>query len=259
MAISLARGMVGGAAEVFRYYAGWATKIYGETNPSDPSLFNYTLREPVGVCGQIIPWNGPIAMFAWKIAPALACGNVSVLKSAEQTPLTALRLRELVLEAGIPEGVVNIITGFGETAGAAIAAHTGVDKVAFTGSTEVGKLILQASAGNLKRASLELGGKSPNVVFADADLESAVPSSMLGFCMLSGQVCCAGTRVFVQRDFEDRFVDALTRYTSKSKRATLWIPRLLSVPSCQRTNSTGLSRISTSVSKKGPGHRWVAR
>src|SRR5277367_2870900 len=217
MAISLARGMVAGAVDTFRYYAGWSTKIYGETNPSDPSMFNYTLREPVGVCGQIIPWNGPIAMFAWKIAPALACGNVCVLKPAEQTPLTALRLGELVLEAGIPEGVVNIITGFGETAGAAIASHPDIDKVAFTGSTEVGKLILQASAGNLKRVSLELGGKSPNVIFADADLESAVATSLFGFCILSGQVCCAGTRVFVQRDFQDRFVDALTRYASNVK------------------------------------------
>ena len=219
MAISLARGMVAGAADVFRYYAGWATKIYGETNPSDPSMFNYTLREPIGVCGQIIPWNGPIAMFAWKIAPGLACGNVSILKPAEQTPLTALRLGELVLEAGIPEGVVNIITGFGETAGAAIASHPDIDKVAFTGSTEVGKLILQASAGNLKRVSLELGGKSPNIIFPDADLEQAVPNSMFGFCMLSGQVCCAGTRVFVQRDFHDQFVDRLTKYTSNVKAA----------------------------------------
>ena len=206
-----------GAVDVFRYYAGWATKIYGETNPSDPSMFNYTLREPVGVCGQIIPWNGPIAMFAWKIAPALACGNVSILKPAEQTPLTALRLGELMLEAGIPEGVVNIITGFGETAGAAIASHPDIDKVAFTGSTEVGKLILQASAGNLKRVSLELGGKSPNVVFRrrrprvrrrhlDVRLQHAVRAG-----------CCAGTRVFVQRDFQDRFVDALTRYAANVK------------------------------------------
>src|SRR5579884_540408 len=210
MAISLARGMVAGAAEVFRYYAGWTTKIYGETNPSDPSMFNYTLREPVGVCGQIIPWNGPIAMFAWKIAPALACGNVSILKPAEQTPLTALRLGELVLEAGVPDGVVNIITGFGETAGAAIASHPDIDKVAFTGSTEVGKLILQASAGNLKRVSLELGGKSPNVIFADADLESAVSTSMFGVFYNAGQVCAAGTRVFVQREIYDNFVADLT-------------------------------------------------
>jgi acyl-CoA reductase-like NAD-dependent aldehyde dehydrogenase len=217
MPISLARGMVAGAAEVFRYYGGWTTKIYGDTNPSDPSLFNYTLREPIGVCGQIIPWNAPIAMFAWKIAPVLACGNVSILKPAEQTPLTALRLGELILEAGVPDEVVNIITGFGETAGAAIAIHPDIDKVAFTGSTEVGRLILKASAANLKRISLELGGKSPNVIFADADLKSAVSSAMFGFCMLSGQVCCAGTRIFVQQDFQDRFVDALTSYTSKVK------------------------------------------
>ena len=169
----------------------------------------------MGVCGQIIPWNGPIAMLAWKIAPALACGNVSILKPAEQTPLTALRIGELMLEAGIPDGVVNIITGYGETAGAAIATHPDIDKVAFTGSTEVGKIILQASAGNLKRVSLELGGKSPNVIFPDCDLETAVPNSVFGFTMLSGQVCCAGTRVFVQQDFHDRFVDALARYTEK--------------------------------------------
>jgi acyl-CoA reductase-like NAD-dependent aldehyde dehydrogenase len=217
MAISLAKGMASGAADTFRYYAGWATKIYGETNPSDPSMFNYTLREPVGVCGQIIPWNGPIAMFAWKIAPALACGNVSIIKPAEQTPLTALRLGELLLEAGIPEGVVNIITGFGETAGASIAEHPDIDKVAFTGSTEVGKLILKASAGNLKRVSLELGGKSPNIVFADANMEQCVPTSLFGFTMLSGQVCCAGTRVFVQRDFHDEFVDKLTKHAAHAK------------------------------------------
>jgi len=167
MAISLARGMASGAADTFRYYAGWATKIYGETNPSDPSMFNYTLREPVGVCGQIIPWNAPITMLAWKIAPALACGNASILKPAEQTPLTALRIGELRLEAHLPPGVVNIIAGFGEPTGAATAAHPDIDKVAFTGSTEVGKLILQASTGNLKRVSLELGGKSPNIVFED--------------------------------------------------------------------------------------------
>ena len=217
MAISLAKGMASGAADTFRYYAGWATKIYGETNPSDPSMFNYTLREPVGVCGQIIPWNGPVAMFAWKIAPALACGNVCIIKPAEQTPLTALCLGDLIQEAGIPEGVVNIITGFGETAGAAIASHPDIDKVAFTGSTEVGKLILQASAGNLKRVSLELGGKSPNIVFADANMEQCVPTSLFGFTMLSGQVCCAGTRVFVQHDFHDEFVDQLTKYASQSK------------------------------------------
>ncbi len=158
---------------MFRYYAGWPTKLYGETNPSSSTVFNFTLREPVGVCGQIIPWNGPLSMAAWKIAPALACGNTTILKPAEQTPLTAIRLGELILEAGLPPGVVNIVTGFGETAGAAIASHPGIDKVAFTGSTEVGKMILRASTGNLKRVTLELGGKSPNVIFADADIEKA--------------------------------------------------------------------------------------
>jgi acyl-CoA reductase-like NAD-dependent aldehyde dehydrogenase len=180
-------------------------------------MFNYTLREPVGVCGQIIPWNGPLAMAAWKIAPALACGNTVILKPAEQTPLTALRLGELLLEAGVPEGVVNIVTGFGETAGAAISAHPDIDKVAFTGSTEVGKLILQASAGNLKRVSLELGGKSPNVIFADADLQKALPASMAAFCAMSGQVCAAGTRIFVEQGFHDEFVDQLAKVTASIK------------------------------------------
>jgi aldehyde dehydrogenase (NAD+) len=200
------------SAETFRYYAGWCTKIYGETNPSDPSMFNYTLREPVGVCGQIIPWNFPLLMAAWKIAPALACGNTVILKPAEQTPLTALRLGELILEAGLPDGVVNIITGFGPGAGSSIAEHLDIDKVAFTGSTEVGKLILHASAANLKRVSLELGGKSPNIIFCDADLDSAVPSAMLGVFYNSGQVCSARTRIFAERgiyeDFVDKFVKA---------------------------------------------------
>lgn len=179
-----------GSAATFRYYAGWCTKIYGETNPSDPSMFNYTLREPVGVCGQIIPWNFPLSMASWKVAPALACGNTVILKPAEQTPLTALRLGELVLEAGLPDGVVNIITGFGPGAGSSIAEHPEIDKVAFTGSTEVGKLILQVSAGNLRRVPLELGGKSPNIIFRDGGLDSAIPSALGIFCN-AGQVCAA--------------------------------------------------------------------
>jgi aldehyde dehydrogenase (NAD+) len=201
------------AAETFRYYAGWVTKIYGETNPSDPAFFNYTVREPVGVCGQIIPWNFPLLMAAWKLAPALACGNTVILKPAEQTPLTALRLGELIMEAGLPDGVVNIITGFGPGAGSSIAEHPDIDKVAFTGSTEVGKLILQASAGNLKKVSLELGGKAPNIIFPDADLENAVPTSMMGVYFNSGQVCCAGTRIFVQRDRYNEVVDKLATFS----------------------------------------------
>ena len=201
------------AAETFRYYAGWVTKIYGETNPSDPSFFNYTLREPVGVCGQIIPWNFPLLMAAWKLGPALACGNTVILKPAEQTPLTALRLGELIQEAGLPDGVLNIITGFGPGAGSSIAEHPGIDKVAFTGSTEVGKIILKASAGNLKKVSLELGGKAPNIIFPDADLQQAVPTSMMGVYFNSGQVCCAGTRIFVQRDCYDEVVDKLATFS----------------------------------------------
>src|SRR5271154_3615524 len=173
--VSQARAIdIAGAAGTFRYFAGWPTKIYGETNPSDPSMLNYTLREPVGVCGLIIPWNGPLSAISWKVAPALACGNTVILKPAEQTPLIAIRCGELMMEAGLPDGVVNIITGDGPNAGGALSAHPDVDKVAFTGSTEVGKLILQASTGNLKRVSLELGGKSPNVIFSDADMEQAV-------------------------------------------------------------------------------------
>ena len=202
-----------GAARTFRYYAGWATKIYGETNPSDPSMFNYTQREPVGVCGQIIPWNFPLSMASWKVAPALACGNTVILKPAEQTPLTAIRLGELIQEAGIPDGVVNIVTGFGPGAGSSIAEHPGVDKVAFTGSTEVGKLILQASAGNLKRVSLELGGKSPNIIFRDSDLDAAVEAATRGVFFNSGQVCTAGTRIFIEQDVYDDFVARLVKHS----------------------------------------------
>jgi aldehyde dehydrogenase (NAD+) len=205
---------IAGAAETFRYYGGWCSKIYGETNPSDPTMFNYTLREPVGVCGQIIPWNFPLLMASWKLGPALACGNTAILKPAEQTPVTALRLGELILEAGLPDGVVNIITGFGPGAGSSIAEHPDIDKVAFTGSAEVGKLILKASAGNLKRVSLELGGKSPNIIFPDADMEQAVPNSMMGVFFNSGQVCCAGTRIFVQKEVYEKFNDQLSKFSA---------------------------------------------
>ena len=201
---------VGRTVDTFRYYAGWATKFYGETNPSDPGIFNYTLREPIGVCGQIIPWNGPLATISWKIAPALAFGNTLVLKPAEQTPLPAIRIGELICEAGVPDGVVNIVTGFGPTAGGAIAAHPDIDKVAFTGSTEVGKLILQASTGNLKRVSLELGGKSPNVIFPDAPMEQAVALSATGVFRNQGQVCCAATRMFVQERIYDEFAERIS-------------------------------------------------
>ena len=211
------------AVDMFRYMAGWATKIEGNTIPiSVPyargaKFFAYTVREPVGVVGQIIPWNFPLLMAAWKLGPALAAGCTVVLKPAEQTPLSCLRLGELIQEAGIPDGVVNIVPGYGETAGAALAAHPDVDKVAFTGSTEVGKLILQAAAGNLKKVSLELGGKSPNVVFADADLEGAIAGSASAIFFNHGQCCCAGSRLYVEEKIFDKVVDGVSKEAEKIK------------------------------------------
>ena len=198
------------AADLFRYMAGWPTKIHGSTVPisalpAPGEYLAYTLREPVGVVGQIIPWNFPLLMAAWKLGPVLACGCTVVLKPAEQTPLSALRLGELMQEAGVPDGVVNIVTGFGD-AGAALAAHDDVDKVAFTGSTEVGKLVVQAATGNLKKVSLELGGKSPNVVYADADLEAAIPGAANGIFFNHGQCCNAGSRLFIQKEVFDDVV-----------------------------------------------------
>jgi len=207
--LSIARALVGGVVETFVYYAGWATKIYGETNPAAGGIFNYTLREPVGVCGHIVPWNGPLGSASWKIAPALACGNTVILKPAEQTPLSSVRLGEVLAEADLPPGVLNIVTGYGETAGAAIAAHPGIDKVGFTGSTEVGRKILAASTGNLKRVTLELGGKSPNIVFPDADLDVAAATTAQGFWFLSGQICVAASRVLVHRSIHDAFAAKL--------------------------------------------------
>src|SRR6266850_64930 len=201
-------------AENFEYFAGWATKIEGETISVPGEMFNYTLREPVGVCGQIIPWNFPLLMAAWKLAPALAAGNTVVLKPAEQTPVTALELAKLIQEAGFPEGVVNIVPGFGETAGAALASHPGIDKIAFTGSGEVGKLIAKAAAENLTKVSLELGGKAPNVIFADADLDQAVNGAMMGIFFNQGQMCTAGSRVFIEESVKEEF---LGRFKEKAE------------------------------------------
>src|ERR1022692_477408 len=208
------------AADLFRYMAGWTTKIEGTTVPisalpAPGEYLAYTLREPVGVVGQIIPWNFPLLMAAWKLGPALATGCTVVLKPAEQTPLSALRLGELMLEAGLPDGVVNVVTGFGETAGAALASHPGVDKIAFTGSTEVGKLIVHAATGNLKKVSLELGGKSPNVVFKDADLESAIPGSAGAIFFNHGQCCCAGSRLYIEKPIFDRVVEGVADHAKK--------------------------------------------
>ena len=198
------------AIDCFLYYAGWADKIHGETIPVRGEFFNYTLREPVGVVGQIIPWNFPLLMAAWKIAPALACGNTIVLKPAEETPLTALRLGEICQEAGLPDGVLNIVPGYGPTAGAALAEHMDVDKIAFTGAHTTGRIIMQAASKNLKRITLELGGKSPKIVFADSDIESAVDGAMTGIFFNQGEVCCAGSRLFLERSIHDEFVDKLS-------------------------------------------------
>lgn len=202
--------------DTFRYYAGWADKIFGEVNPVDTRYFSYTLREPVGVVGQIIPWNFPLLMAAWKLGPALACGCTSVLKPAEQTPLSALRLGELILEAGFPPGVVNIITG-DHVAGAALASHKGVDKVAFTGSTEVGKKVMTAAAANLKRVSMELGGKAPNIIFADADVDLAVQGAVTAIFFNQGEVCCAGSRLYVDEKIHDEFIEKFSKAAKSMK------------------------------------------
>ncbi len=198
------------AIDCFLYYAGWADKVHGDTIPVRGDFFNYTLRDPIGVVGQIIPWNFPMLMAAWKIAPALACGNTVVLKPAEQTPLTALRLGEICKEAGLPDGVLNIVTGYGPTAGAALAEHMDVDKIAFTGGSATGRIIMQAASKNLKQITLELGGKSPNIVFADSDIDSAVNGAMAGIFFNQGEVCCAGSRLFLEKSIHDEFVDKLS-------------------------------------------------
>ncbi|SIO05303.1 aldehyde dehydrogenase (acceptor) [Singulisphaera sp. GP187] len=203
--------------DCFRYYAGWADKIGGQTVPIRGNFFCYTKREPIGVAGQIIPWNFPMLMVAWKWGPALAAGCTVVLKPAEQTPLSALRLGELALEAGFPAGVVNIVPGFGETAGAALVAHPGVDKIAFTGEGRTAQLIMRSAAETLKRITFELGGKSPNIVFADADLDAAIEGAVLGLYLNQGQCCCAGSRLFVQESVYDQFVDRLAAKVNDRK------------------------------------------
>ena len=206
----------------FRYFAGWADKNHGKTIPMNGNYFCYTRHEPVGVVGQITPWNFPLLMYGMKLGPALAMGNTVVLKPAEQTPLTGLRIGELIIEAGFPPGVVNILPGYGPTAGAAIANHMDIDKVAFTGSTEVGHSILEAAGRtNLKRVSLELGGKSPNIVFADAAIEDAVEGCHFGLFFNQGQVCCAGSRLFVQEKIYDEFVE---KSVARAKRRTVGNP-----------------------------------
>ena len=204
-------------ATCFEYYGGLATKVVGHVNPVPDNALSLSLREPVGVAGQIIPWNYPLLMAAWKLAPALAAGCTCVLKPAEQTPLTALEMANWLEECGVPPGVVNIITGYGESAGAPLVTHPGVDKVAFTGSAAVGKLILKSAADTIKRVTLELGGKSPNIFFADADFEAAIDGALFGIFINQGEVCSAGSRILVEKKIYSKFVDAMTEKAKKIK------------------------------------------
>eukprot|EP01083_Nonionella_stella_P158669 516693_1 len=218
-------------AESLSYYAGWASKIHGKTLEISPNLFAYTRHEPIGVCGCIIPWNFPLLMVAWKLGPLLACGNVAVLKTSEKTPLSALYFAGLVREAGFPAGVVNILSGFGPTAGQAIASHMKIRKVAFTGSTATGKLVMEAAAkSNLKKVTVELGGKSPNIIFDDCNLKEAVSQSVTGLFLNSGQVCCAGTRIFVQEGIYDTFLKAFTEATKRLTIGSQWDPKSFQGP-----------------------------
>src|SRR5512140_3070149 len=203
--------------DTLTYYAGWADKINGQVIPTRPDALTYTVREAVGVVGAIVPWNFPLMMAAWKVAPALACANTVVLKPAEQTPLSALELAAIGQEAGLPAGVLNVVTGFGEPAGAALVRHADVDKIAFTGSTAVGRTIMREAAETLKKVSLELGGKSPNIVFEDADLDAAVRGATLGIFYGNGEVCAAGSRLLVDRAIKDEFIDKLAARTGKMR------------------------------------------
>ncbi|MFB5284728.1 aldehyde dehydrogenase family protein [Peribacillus sp. Hz7] len=205
------------AIDHIRYYAGWTTKIMGQTIPVAGNYFNYTRHEPVGVVGQIIPWNFPLLMATWKLGAALATGCTIVLKPAEQTPLSALYLGQLALEAGIPAGVLNIVPGFGETAGAPLVDHPDVDKIAFTGSTSVGKMIMRQAAGTVKKISLELGGKSPNIILPDADMSKAIPGALMGIMFNQGQVCCAGSRLYIQKKSYDNVVADLAAHAKNIK------------------------------------------
>jgi phenylacetaldehyde dehydrogenase len=227
MLFPMAQQMMGLSAEVLRYYAGWATKIHGittEMSTQAQQFHAFTLREPIGVCASIVPWNVPVPLTINKLAPALAAGCSCIVKPSEETPFTALRLAELFQEAGVPDGVINVVTGYGHTAGAALAAHEKVAKIAFTGSTEVGKLIVKAAAGNLKKVTLELGGKSPVIVFDDCDLEKAVFGAAMGVFLHAGQICIAGSRLYVQRKSFDRVVSGIADVAKSMKLGNCFDP-----------------------------------
>lgn len=217
-AVTMAKVDIANAAGCLRYYGGWADKITGQTIDTNSETLSYTRHEPVGVCGQIIPWNFPILMWAWKIGPAIAAGNTVIIKTAEQTPLSGLYASKLIVEAGFPPGVINVISGFGRVAGAAISSHMDIDKIAFTGSTLVGRMILQAAAkSNLKKVTLELGGKSPNIVFEDADIDNAISWANFGIFFNHGQCCCAGSRLLVQESIHDKFVARFKERAAQNK------------------------------------------
>src|SRR5262249_39124944 len=215
--ITDARGDLQGVVNTLRYYAGWADKIEGRTVPVRGNFLCYTLRQPVGVVGQIIPWNFPLLMLAWKWGPALACGNTIVMKLAEQTPITGIKLAELALEAGFPAGVINVLNGYGETTGAALVVHPGVDKIAFTGHVDTAKIIQKAAADTLKRVTFELGGKSPNVIFADCDLDQAVAGAFHAIYFHGGQCCTAGSRILVEEKIQEEFVKRLAEKAKSRK------------------------------------------
>ena len=242
------RGDVAGVVNTLRYYAGWADKIEGRTVPVRGGYLSYTLRQPVGVVGQIIPWNFPLLMLAWKWGPALACGNAIVLKPAEQTPLTALRVGQLAIEAGFPAGVVNIVNGLGETAGAAMCRHPGIDKIAFTGHVDTAKIIQNATADTLKRTTFELGGKSPNVVFADADLDDAVAGAFHAIYFHGGQCCTAGSRLFVEQKIHTRVRRAIGREGPQT-------PRWRSARSGRRARPASVA----GAARQDPGLRRAGR
>jgi len=247
-----ALGDITNGAGFLRYYAGYADKIHGKTIPADGDVFSFTRMDPVGVCGQIIPWNYPFMMAVWKIAPALACGNVCILKPAEQTPLTALYLASLIKEAGFPPGVVNVVPGYGPTAGAAISSHMNIDKVAFTGSCEIGKIVEAAAASsNLKRVSLELGGKSPLVIFADADLNTAVDIATDGLFENHGQCCCAASRTFVQEEIYEAFIKKAVEKAQKIKVGDPFNAATLQGPQIDQTQLDKILGLIESGKKEG--------
>ena len=242
--------------DCIRYYAGYADKIHGQTIPIRGNFFCYTKREPVGVAGQIIPWNFPMLMVAWKWGPALAAGCTIVLKPAEQTPLSALRLGELAMEAGFPNGVINIVNGFGETAGASLVRHPGVDKIAFTGEGSTAKIIMKSAADSIKRITMELGGKSPKIVFEDADIDAAINGAVLGLYLNQGQCCCAGSRLFVQESIYDKFVETLAAKVQERKLGDPFHPETEQGP---QVDQAQFDKIMSYIAKgKAQGARCVA-